>query len=83
MKLNETSLTIEDVELHIKFYYTPGLPAVINDIPENCHPEDYPEVEIETVCVSGTDVDISSLLSHLIIDKIETKILETADADYD
>jgi hypothetical protein len=82
-KINETFMTIEEVDLDVHFYYYSGLPGKTDDIPEKCYPEEYPEVDIEKVLISGTDIDISSLLSEKIMDKIETKILETADSEYD
>jgi hypothetical protein len=83
MRLSEIYMTIEDVELEVKFYYYPGIEPVTNDIPERCQAEEYPEVDIDSVIISGTTIDIYSLLSQQVLEKIETKILETADADYD
>jgi hypothetical protein len=77
-KLNHAFMMLEDVEVDVDFYYYPGRPAKLFDLPENCYPEEYPEVEIDKVLISGTEIEIGSLLSEEAIQKIETNILENA-----
>jgi hypothetical protein len=79
MKINNMSITIEGIDLDVEFYYYPGRPAKLYELPENCYPEEYPEVEIDSVKPSGTDIKIGVLLSEDTFNKIETYILENHD----
>jgi hypothetical protein len=81
MKLSNTSVVIEDVKLDIQFYYYSGRPAKLSGPWEDSYPEEYPEVDIDIVTVSGTDIEIGCLLSDDTFRKIETYILENHEND--
>ena len=60
MKLSYTSMTIDDVQLDIKFYF---------------HVSAYWPVEINAVTISGTNHEIGSLLSKEVMKKIADEII--------
>jgi len=75
------SVCIKSVELEINYNFTPGRPAKLWDIPENCYPEEYPEIEIESI-ICGEE-DIIDVISKDIINLIEEKILEEENKEQD
>ena len=66
--MSKTTMIIEDIPLHVTFYYSSGRPA------NRDNEEEYAEVEIESVLIG--DIDILCLLSIDVFNLIETKILE-------
>jgi hypothetical protein len=80
-KLRKTTITIEDIDLDIEFYYYKGRPAKLYGPYNESWPTEEPEIDIDKVSVSGTDIDIGCILSVDVFDLIETKILENINVD--
>ncbi len=67
-------ITIWDVDLKVEFEYEPIIPAKTSGPPENCHPEEGGEVEINEVYLEGWDV--TALLSDKVQELIKKEIKE-------
>lgn len=73
--IHNTAMLISDVELAVRYTYTPGLPErqyMPNGDPG--HPAEPAEVEILAVRAGG--VEITDLLAQHVLDRIETTLLE-------
>ena len=75
-KPSKITMAIDDVQFDVGFYYYPGLPASAFGSPGYCYPDEYEQVEIDTVSKSGTDSDIRITLPDETLNKIEAYILE-------
>ena len=66
----------EEIQVSVEYSFTPELPAKINCLPEDAHPAEAAEIEIESVVVSG--FDYYPLLSTEVKEQIEEQALEHA-----
>ena len=46
IKIIELIIGSESFECEVRFNFTKGYPAKVNDLPENCYPEVYDEYEL-------------------------------------
>lgn len=65
---------IGDVEFEVEFSSTPYVPAKISCPPENCHPAEGGEVDIESIMIGGFEV--SDVISESVLDKLQEKCEE-------
>ena len=83
MKKRTTTITIEDVEFEVEFYYTPAEEGLFEEPFDYSYPNEPSEIEIGTVRISGTPIVIGHLLSECVFEKIENYLLENANQDED
>lgn len=78
MKVKEHNISVEGVEMSIKYVYTPRVPASYyagnGDLG---YPEEPAEVEILVISVRGCDV--TDLLSDACVDVVRNKLLIVED----
>ncbi len=68
------TVTIHDIDLEVYFEYYKGSPGRLHAAPEDCYPEEPPELELESVCID--EVNIMSLMDEDILDMVVDKILK-------
>lgn len=74
----------EEIQVSVEYSFTPELPAKINCLPEDAHPAEAAEIEIESVKIFVTN--IYAMLSPEVKEQIEEQALEhavNAAIDYD
>lgn len=67
---------IGDVEFEVEFSSTPYIPAKISGPPENCHPAEGGEVEIESICIG--EFEVSEIISDSVREKLQEMCEEAA-----
>ena len=67
---------IGDVEFEVEFNASPYIPAKISGPPENCHPAEGGEVEIESIAIGGFEV--TDVISESVRDKLQIMAEEAA-----
>jgi hypothetical protein len=69
------------INLDVQARYYPGLPAKTNALPENCYPEEYPEIEIKSIFANGVSADW--LLDSEFLEEIEITAIENIEEEQD
>lgn len=67
---------IGDVEFEVEFSSTPYVPAKTYGPPENCHPAEGGEVEIETISIG--EFEVTDVLSESAVYKLQQMCEESA-----
>lgn len=71
MKTRETIVTVDGVDLNIKYVISGKyMPSTRLD------PEEYAEIEIYSICVSDSEIDIQELLSKKQMEEVTDAIYE-------
>ena len=70
-------ITIDEIDFVVGYDWSPGQKAIIHLAPEDCSPEESPEVEITEVYLG--DIDLTSVIKDSVIKRMETTILENKD----
>ncbi len=70
------TIDIDDVEFEVQFSYIPLKPAKTYGPPENCHPAEGGEVEIESITIG--DYDLLGFLSEKVENRIQQICEEAA-----
>lgn len=77
--------TVFDVELEVSFEISAYRPAKLYGPPEDCHPEEGGEIDLQSVMLDNNEV--LPLLSHVVIAAIEEQAYafaeQEADDEYD
>ena len=76
-----TEIFGEEVPVEISGDYTKGTPAKLYGLPEDCYPEEFAELSIESAMLSS--IDISGIFSEEQVDEIEVLVLAELWAEED
>jgi len=61
----EMTVDYEDITFGVEAHFTPGRPAKVYGPPEDCYPEEFPEVEYELLSYPSLEAVILSVLPEM------------------
>ena len=68
-----------NIALDVEFNYTPGVPAYVSGLPEDCYPSEDEEIEITGITCNGADIETDDLY---IMDNGEPVWIDTLIEDF-
>lgn len=69
----------DEIEVVVEYTATPYIPEQTYGLPENCHPAEGGEIEIDSVKIAGTDIAIDPPLTEAEESRLIDHLFESMD----